>query len=107
MTVLTLDQWWDATYQMATFHEESGLPFVWLPTPTAWDENLAMHNSMLRSKEMPPRTPLPVGLFWYAWTPSEVMALPLDDRAVWYSTWKQGQVSGLEPESQRVGSPDS
>ena len=46
MTVLTLDQWWDATYQMATFHEESGLPFVWLPTPTAWDENLALHTTL-------------------------------------------------------------
>lgn len=106
LEILTKDQWWDSMLQVAAFHDESQLPFVWLPTPLFWDTLLEAQKSPLRAKEMPPRSSLPPGLFWYAWAPSEVIEMDKEQQQVWYDAWKKGQLTGRPPLVPQVGSPD-
>lgn len=105
--MLSREKWWDFTQQIAAFHTDNELPFVWLPTPAIWAADLASQMSELRSKEQPPRWVLADKLFWYAWAPHEVMRLTTSQQDVWYTEWACAQRAGTPPPEPQVGSPDS
>ncbi len=86
--MLSFDEWWGNVQGMASFHLDSRLPYLWLPTPQVWESKLAdLAADSLRNREMPPRTILAEGLYWYAWKPNEILFMTQEDRREWYDIW--------------------
>lgn len=95
----TYEQWRAAVADMVLFHQEQGLPWLWLPTPSLWLEQLQSKDdeeqAALRAKLIAPSTAQPAGLSWYAWDTRD-HAWPRNDTmmAQWYAHWAQAQSVG-------------
>lgn len=95
----TYDQWRAAVADMVLFHQEQALPWLWLPTPTAWLEQLQSKDdaeqASLRQKLVAPSTHQPSGLSWYAWDTRDDN-WPRNNAMMeqWYAHWVQAQSVG-------------
>lgn len=87
---------------MVMFHQEQGLPWLWLPTPSVWlDSLLAKENEQqaaLRHALVQPTTPQPNGLSWYAWdTRDATWVGNLAMLMQWYEHWYRAQMEAQLP----------
>ena len=81
---------------MVLFHQEQGLPWLWLPTPSGWMTELHAketdEQATLRRLQVMPASPQPDGLCWHAWdTRNNVWIQDNDLLARWYAHWLEAQ----------------
>lgn len=92
----SFEQWRSTLADMVLFHQEQGLPWLWMPTPAAWMENLHAQETeeqgALRRVLVMRTTPQPPGLVWYAWdTRDKTWIEDGPMLAQWYSHWAAAQ----------------
>ena len=81
---------------LVLFHQEQRLPWLWLPTPVVWIENLHQKESdeqaNLRRRQVMPSTLQPAGLVWHAWDTRDHTWIE-DTPALeqWYNHWTAAQ----------------
>ena len=95
----TYEHWRATMVDMVLFHQEQALPWLWLPTPSLWIEQLHSEDdaeqAALRAKLIAPSTPQPDGLSWYAWDTRDKKWLADEPMLVqWYSHWVHAQSVG-------------
>lgn len=97
MDLPAFEDWSSTMADMVLFHQEQGLPWLWLPTPSLWIESLAadenQEQARLRAALVQPTTPQPSGLSWYAWDTRK--ADWVHNRTMlgqWYDHWYRAQV---------------
>lgn len=96
----SLEQWRATMADMVLFHQEQGLPWLWLPTPSEWLEGLHAQESAqqasLRKLQVMPSTPQPLGLSWYAWDTRERVWVQDDVLLTsWYAHWARSQSASV------------